>query len=312
MRSPSRSAHLGSGLHRRQVLITQGGTGGLAATILGIVNPGDRVVIPEPTYSLYADLVGLGGGTVVRSPCAEDLHWDLDRLADALEGAKAFVFCNPQPDRHRAHPRRARALADLLAGTDTLVLSDEAYSDLVYTDTAFTSAPRRRRPAERTMYCQTFSKTYAMTGWRVGYLAGNPDVIAAAARVHALTAGPPQPGNPTRGPHRRQRTARRTGTMREALPLPPKPQIAGLPPSQASTSSHRTGRSTPSPLHSRLRPKNGRSPPRPRRGRPPRQRVRRCRRRPHPRVLRRRPGRHHRRNRAHPRRSRHPLTRSPP
>src|SRR5438309_2327321 len=70
----------GAPVSAADILITQGGTAGLAASILGIVNPGDRVVVPDPTYSLYADLVAMAGGTVVPGPLAPDLHWDLDRL----------------------------------------------------------------------------------------------------------------------------------------------------------------------------------------------------------------------------------------
>lgn len=167
------------------VLITQGGTAGLSAAILGIVNPGDKVVIPDPTYSLYADLVSMAGGVTVPVPLADDLHWDLEALATALEGARMFVFCNPSNPTGIVHSRRElEALADMVAGTDTLILSDEAYSDLVYTPEPFTSALEIEALAGRTIYCQTFSKSYAMTGWRVGYLWGPSDVIASAARIH--------------------------------------------------------------------------------------------------------------------------------
>ncbi len=176
---------LGGVASSSDVLITQGGTAGLSAAILGIVNPGDKVVIPDPTYSLYADLVSMAGGTIVPVPLAEDLHWDLEALADALQDAKLFVFCNPSNPTGIVHSRRElEALADLVAGTKTLVLSDEAYSDLVYTPEPFVSALEIPGLAGRTIYCQTFSKSYAMTGWRVGYLWGPSDVIKAAARVH--------------------------------------------------------------------------------------------------------------------------------
>jgi aspartate aminotransferase len=81
-------------------------------------------------------------------------------------------------------------VAGLLDTSDTLVLADEAYSDLVYTDKPFVSALDVPSLAARTLYCQTFSKAHAMTGWRIGYLAGPRDVIGAAARVHATIAGP--------------------------------------------------------------------------------------------------------------------------
>lgn len=176
---------LGAVANSSDVLITQGGTAGLAAAILGIVNPGDRVVIPDPTYSLYADLVSMAGGTIVPVPLGEDLHWNLPALAEALQGAKMFVFCNPSNPTGIVHSKaELEALADMVAGTETLVLSDEAYSDLVYTSDPFVSALEIPALADRTIYCQTFSKSYAMTGWRVGYLWGPSSVISAAARVH--------------------------------------------------------------------------------------------------------------------------------
>lgn len=167
------------------VLVTQGGTAGLAASILAIVNPGDKVVIPDPTYSLYADLVSMAGGVVVPVPLADDLHWDLDLLGDALAGAKLFVFCNPSNPTGIVHTNaELEALATMLDGTSTIVISDEAYADLDYTGRPFTSAISVEGLRERTIYCQTFSKSYAMTGWRVGYLWGPSPLIQASARIH--------------------------------------------------------------------------------------------------------------------------------
>ncbi|WP_019065177.1 pyridoxal phosphate-dependent aminotransferase [Streptomyces prunicolor] len=175
----------GTPVSAADILITQGGTAGLAAAILGIVDPGDKVVIPDPTYSLYADLVSMAGGTVVPVPLGPDLHWDLDLLADALADAKLFVFCNPSNPTGIVHSRaELDALADLLDGTSTIVISDEAYADLDYTGRPFTSALAVDGLRDRTVYCQTFSKSYAMTGWRVGYLWGPTPLIQAAARIH--------------------------------------------------------------------------------------------------------------------------------
>jgi aspartate aminotransferase len=173
-----------------QVLVTHGGSGGLAAAISAIVDPGDVVVLPDPTYSLYADAVHLAGGTTRPVPSRADLHWDLDRLADALRGVKLFVFCNPCNPTGVVHTRaELGAVAEMLAGTDTLVLADEAYADLVYDSAPFISALQVDWLAERLVYCQTFSKSYAMTGWRIGYLVGEPAVITAAARVHNTVNG---------------------------------------------------------------------------------------------------------------------------
>ncbi|MGJ0191628.1 pyridoxal phosphate-dependent aminotransferase [Pantoea sp. RRHST58] len=184
------SAQSGNPVKTGEVLVTHGGTAGLAAAILSIVNPGDRVVIPDPTYSLYADLVNMAGGICVPVPCRSDLHWDFERLDKALEGAKLFVFCNPGNPTGIVHSRdEIEALGKLVNRYDTLVIADEAYSDLVFTDRPFTSVLQLPAFAGRTLFCQTFSKSYAMTGWRVGYLAGPAEMIGAAARVHNTLNG---------------------------------------------------------------------------------------------------------------------------
>ena len=173
------------------IQITNGGSCGLAAAILGLIDPGDRVVLPDPTYSLYADLVALAGGEAVHVPLAADLHWDLDALASALVGAKMFVFCNPSNPTGVVHTaEELAAVGAALEGSDTIVLSDEAYADLVY-DRPFTSVLQVESLRDRAVYCQTFSKSYAMTGWRLGYLWGPAAAIAAAGRVHATFNGSP-------------------------------------------------------------------------------------------------------------------------
>ncbi|OZC87686.1 aspartate aminotransferase [Rhodococcus sp. 05-340-1] len=182
-RSAAASSH-------NEVLITHGGTGGLAASILSIVSPGDKVVIPDPTYSLYADLVNLAGGHCVSVPLQDDLHWDLDALAEALQGATLFVFCNPSNPTGIVHSaKELEVLADTLHKSDTIVIADEAYSELIYGTDPFVSALDVPGLADRTVYCQTFSKSYAMTGWRVGYLTGPQEIIAACARVHNTVNG---------------------------------------------------------------------------------------------------------------------------
>ncbi len=172
------------------VLVTHGATGALTAAVLAMIGPGDRVVIPEPAYSLYADLVVLAGGTVDFVPLAPDLHWDLDALAAALPGAAMMIFSNPSNPTGVVHRgRELAALGELLRGSGTLVVSDEAYHRLVYPGHAMTSALEVESLRDRTVYVQTFSKTYAMTGWRVGYLTGPRAVVDAAAQVHRSLNG---------------------------------------------------------------------------------------------------------------------------
>ncbi|MFW6695083.1 pyridoxal phosphate-dependent aminotransferase [Streptomyces sp. MAR4 CNX-425] len=195
---PELRAALAAGLPARpgrpwtadDVVVTHGATAALAAVVAATVGPGDRVVIPEPAYSLYADLVVLAGGTVDFVPLAPDLHWDLDALAAALPGAAMVIFSNPSNPTGIVHRRQElETLGALLDGSGTLVVSDEAYHRLAHP--GHTPVPALAVPSlrDRTVYVQTFSKTYAMTGWRVGYLAGPRAVVDAAAQVHRTGNG---------------------------------------------------------------------------------------------------------------------------
>ncbi|MFH8439790.1 pyridoxal phosphate-dependent aminotransferase [Streptomyces sp. NPDC018026] len=180
----------GRAWHADDVLVTHGATAALAAVVLATIGPGDRVVVPEPAYSLYADLVVLAGGTVDFVPLAPDLHWDLDALAAALPGAAMMIFSNPSNPTGIVHRREElEALGKLLDGTDVLVVSDEAYHRLAHPGHEPVSALEIESLRDRTVYVQTFSKTYAMTGWRVGCLTGPREVLDAAAQVHRTWNG---------------------------------------------------------------------------------------------------------------------------
>lgn len=175
---------------RDNIVITHGATAGLGAIFFALINPGDKVIIPQPAYSLYADQVVLAGGTVEFVPMRPDLHFDFDALERALPGAKMIAFSNPSNPNGVVHTRaELERLARLLSGTDTIVVADEAYSSLIYTEAPFTSALSVPGLAERTLYVQTFSKKYCMTGWRVGYVAGQRDFIAAIAQFHRTLNG---------------------------------------------------------------------------------------------------------------------------
>ncbi|MDX3367852.1 aminotransferase class I/II-fold pyridoxal phosphate-dependent enzyme [Streptomyces sp. ME02-6987-2C] len=183
-------AHPGRNWTADDVVVTHGATAALAAVVFATIGPGDRVVVPEPAYSLYADLVVLAGGIVDFVPLAPDLHWDLDALAEALPGAAMMIFSNPCNPTGIVHSKQElETLGKLLDGSDVLVVSDEAYHRLVYPGHELTSALEIESLRDRTVYVQTFSKTYAMTGWRVGYLTGPREVVDAAAQVHRTHNG---------------------------------------------------------------------------------------------------------------------------
>ncbi|WP_423184458.1 pyridoxal phosphate-dependent aminotransferase [Arthrobacter sp. NyZ413] len=174
----------GKAVRPESVLVTHGGTAGITAAILATVDPGERVVIPEPTYSLYPDAVRLAGGVPAFVPTKPDNQLDVPAVLEAAKGARLITLCNPvNPTGAVFSKRSLEELAEGLAGTDTLVLVDEAYAHLVYDDT-FVSSLTIESLQERLVYCQTLSKTYAMTGWRIGYIVAPPELIDSIRAVH--------------------------------------------------------------------------------------------------------------------------------
>ncbi len=184
------STTAGATFTREQILITHGSSAGLAAAIVAIVDPGDRVVIPEPSYSLYADLVHMAGGVPVFVALEPDFHLNFERLAAALPGARLLILCSPgNPTGAVYRASEWEQLSRLLAGTPTLVLTDEAYYSIVYDGATFTSGLQQPELRDRLVCAQTFSKAYAMTGWRIGYLAGPRDIVRAAGVIHRAFNG---------------------------------------------------------------------------------------------------------------------------
>lgn len=175
-----------------QIFVTHGGTGGITSMILAVANPGDRVVIPGPNYSLYADSAYLAGAIPVFVPTTKDYHLDLERLESALRGARVLVICNPCNPTGAVYRRdELTRLAELCERNDVLVLADEAYCEIVYDGREFVSLLQFPSLRSRLVYCQTFSKTFAMTGWRSGYLAGPREIIQAVGFINRTTTGAP-------------------------------------------------------------------------------------------------------------------------
>lgn len=185
------SARSGRDYTAQQILITHGGTGGLAATFLGVLNEGDRVLLPQPTYSLYSDLCAWVGAEIVDLGLDRDLHLDLEAIRREAPGAKLLVLCTPgNPTGVVFRRDELEAVGEIARQHNLLVISDEAYDHIVFDGHEFVSALEIESLRDRLVYCQTFSKILSMTGWRIGYLAGPAEVIAAAGRVVRTLLGP--------------------------------------------------------------------------------------------------------------------------
>ncbi|MGH2812049.1 MAG: pyridoxal phosphate-dependent aminotransferase [Actinomycetota bacterium] len=178
-----------------QIVVTHGASAALGATILSCVHPGDRVVIPQPTYSLYADQVRMAGGEPVFLGLEKDFHLDLDQLQDALPGARMLVLCNPcNPTGVAYRSDEMKAIARMASENNVLVLADEVYDHIVFEGFQHSSTLELEELGDLLIYCQSFSKTHAMTGWRIGYLAAPAEIARAAGRLHFAFASTLNPG----------------------------------------------------------------------------------------------------------------------
>ena len=171
-----------------EMLITVGGSEALAIAMQAVVDPGDEVVLAEPSYVAYVpDIIFSGGSAVYVATRPED-GWQLD--PDAVEAAitprtKVLFLGYPcNPTGAVLEPEVRRQLADIALRHDLLVISDEVYDRLVYgghRHEAFSSLPGMR---ERTILLGGFSKSYAMTGWRVGYACAPADLLEGMLKIH--------------------------------------------------------------------------------------------------------------------------------
>ena len=174
-----------------EVLVTVGASEGIDIALRALVCPGDEVLIPEPSYVSYAPCVTFAGGEArpVRTRAEDCFALMPDALRAALtERTKALIL--PYPNNPTGGVMTREQLADIarvLEDTDIVVISDEIYSELVYSGhehTAFASIPGMR---ERTITLNGFSKAFAMTGWRVGYACAPRELLAPMFKIHQYT-----------------------------------------------------------------------------------------------------------------------------
>lgn len=175
----------------REVLVTVGGSEAIDLALRALISPGDEIIIPVPGYVAYAPLVQLNGGTVVELELSAEHGFKL--TADALQQAitprtKAIVVNFPSnPTGAVMTHEDWLPIARLAVEHNLVVISDEMYAELTYsgTHTSVASLPGMR---ERTVIIGGFSKTFAMTGWRVGYLCGDAGLVGAMVKIHQYTA----------------------------------------------------------------------------------------------------------------------------
>ena len=172
----------------KEVLVTVGGSEAIDMCIRTLVQPGDEVIIPEPCFVCYEPITTLSGGVPVHVACHQEDEFRL--RADALKAAitpRTKLLIMPFPNNPTgAVMERAdlEAIAEVLRGTDIMVLSDEIYAELNYGLQNHVSIATLPGMAERTVVVNGFSKTYAMTGWRLGYACGPAPIIKIMTKIH--------------------------------------------------------------------------------------------------------------------------------
>lgn len=174
-----------------EILITVGVSQGLDLALRALLDPGSEVLIPDPAYVAYPPCVAMAGGVPVWIPTyAEDGFTPrADEIEQRITPRTRALMLNYPGNPTGAVPDRAalEAVADVVRRHDLVVVSDEIYDRLSY-DAPHISFATLPGMLERTLLLNGFSKTYGMTGWRVGYAAGPADLIAAMTRIHQYTA----------------------------------------------------------------------------------------------------------------------------
>lgn len=179
------------------VVVTCGGTEAMMASMMAITNPSDKVIIFSPFYENYkADAILSGAEPIFVKLNPPNFDFDINELENAFkQNPKAIILCNPSNPSGKVFTREElQIIADFAEKYDTYVVTDEVYEHIVYkphVHTYFASLPKMK---DRTITTTSLSKTYSITGWRLGYTIANKEITQAIKSVHDfLTVGAAAP-----------------------------------------------------------------------------------------------------------------------
>lgn len=171
-----------------QILTTVGAIEGLSAAVMALIDPGDEVILPSPTYSTHIRQVVIASGTPVLVPTIEEEGFILNIKAvkEAITPrTKAIIYCSPSnPTGTVFQEKQLRQLADIALEYNLTVITDEAYEYFIFDDHRHFSIASIPEMRKHTVSCFTFTKTYAMTGWRLGYLHTDEELIPHITKAH--------------------------------------------------------------------------------------------------------------------------------
>ncbi len=171
-----------------QLIVTVGAIEGLSAAIFAILDSGDEVILPSPTYSTHIQQVRIASGKPILVPLLEeeDFALDIEGIRKAISPkTKALIYCSPSnPTGTAFSEKQLRQLADVALENNLMVITDEAYEYFVYDGHKHFSIASIPEMQEKAISCYTFTKTYAMTGWRIGYLHADEQLIPHITKTH--------------------------------------------------------------------------------------------------------------------------------
>ena len=180
-----------------QIIVTCGGTEAMMCAMMTLCNPGDKMLVFSPFYENYGADAILSGAEPLYVPLVPpDFGFDPDVIEQGFrDGAKGIIICNPSNPCGKVFTREElEVIAEIVKRYDGYVITDEVYEYMVYAPSVHTSMASLPGMAERTITCSSLSKTFSITGWRLGYMIGPAEVMEHAKKVHDfLTVGAPAP-----------------------------------------------------------------------------------------------------------------------
>lgn len=174
-----------------EICVTCGGTEAMMAAMMTICNPGDKVMIFSPFYENYGADAILSGAEPIYIPLVPPTYeFDISLIEKGFaEGAKALILCNPSNPCGKVFRRdELEAIAKLAIQYDAFVVTDEVYEHIIYAPAEHICMASLPGMFEHTITCNSLSKTYSITGWRLGYLIGPAEVIEGARKVHDFSS----------------------------------------------------------------------------------------------------------------------------
>jgi len=167
--------------HPDQVIVTAGASEALHIVMQALLNTNDRVLCPDPGFVSYASLATIAGGRPVSVPLTKSLHIDVEKAKALMDGSKLFVLNSPgNPTGAVESKESIKAIVEYAADKGIVVVSDEVYEHFIYGKKHYSAA----QFGDNVITINATSKTYAMTGWRLGYLAASPEIIGQCLKVH--------------------------------------------------------------------------------------------------------------------------------